>query len=83
MGCLQYIEIVSRTYRIYNKPNYFRRLQDLDYNWKCLYYPRYHPYKQYNVARWLRCEEGVTRRWLTQRRRIWYRKLLKCDLQNL
>jgi predicted transcriptional regulator len=72
---------MSRTYRIYNKSNYFRRFQDKHWAY-WIYHPKYHPYQQWSVARWHRSDAGVTKRWLTQRRRHWYKMQMRLDMLN-
>jgi hypothetical protein len=72
---------MSRTRRIYNRPDYFRRFQEKTwYAW--IWIPQYEPYKQFSWAQYHRRDAGVTRRWLTKRRRQWYRKQMLDELLN-
>lgn len=73
---------MSRTYRIYNKPNYFRRFQEKK-QWAWIWVPKYEPYKQWSIAAFHRDDMGVTKRWLTKRRRMWYNYQMLNELLHL
>jgi hypothetical protein len=75
---------MSRTLRAYNKPTYFRRVQQ-QYEMRWIFVPQYHPYKQnshgyFNFVCW---DMGKSKRWYIKRRRLQYQDILKEEMLNL
>jgi hypothetical protein len=73
---------MSHTIRVYNKLNYFRRLQQ-QYEFRWIFVPQYHPYRQSSWSISIAFDYGYNKKGLSKRRRIWYKNQMKLDINNL